>query len=172
LCTAVLVGSLVSARHRLAVAVNILLFVLAVGRIPWTAQTLGGAGTTYATYRHQAALWLRSETPEGARVGSWNAGLLGFFPHRAVVNLDGLVNDRRYFEDVVVGRDLDGYLWREGITWLADQACGPDPSLRPYLGRTGSERLEPEFAVAAVFADEAAPDRCPGYVIWRRKVSH
>jgi len=172
LCTAVLLGALVGARRRLAYLLNVVLFILAMVRIPWTAHTLGGAGTTYATYRHQAAEWLRQKTPEDARIGSWNAGLLGYFSHRAVVNLDGLVNDRRYFEDVVVGRDLDGYLRREGITYLADQACGLDPSLGPYLTRTANERLEKEFAVQAFFFNETAPDRCPGYAVWRRKENH
>jgi hypothetical protein len=143
------------------------LFVLALVRIPWVIESLGSRGSTYATYRHGAALWLRENTSEDSRTGSWNAGLLGYFSHRAIVNLDGLVNDRRYLEEVVVGRDLDGYLRRERIGRLADQACGTDPSLRPYLSRTGSERLEQEFEVEAVFADKSS-DRCPGYVIWKR----
>lgn len=169
LCTAVLFGACVSVRRRVAACVTVLLFVAALGQLFWTARTLGGHGTTYSTYRYQAALWLREKTAENTRVGSWNAGLLGYFSHRSVVNLDGLVNDRRYFEDVIVGRDLDGYLRRERIDWLADQACGVDPSLRPYLRPTASESIETEFVPVTVFADESTPDRCPGFAVWRRR---
>lgn len=170
LCTAIILGGLVFPRRRLAAAMNVILFAFAISRMAWTAGAWGGHDTAYPAYRHRAAQWLREEAPADARIGSWNAGLLGYFSHRAVVSLDGLVNDRRYFEEVVVGGDLDGYLRREGIAWIADQACGREPSLRPYLSRTASERLEPEFVIEAVFAAET-PDRCPGYVIWRREAS-
>jgi len=39
-----------------------------------------------------AARWLAAHAPPGARVGAWNAGLLGYFSERTVVNLDGVVN--------------------------------------------------------------------------------
>ncbi|HKQ98140.1 MAG TPA: hypothetical protein VJV75_09720 [Candidatus Polarisedimenticolia bacterium] len=170
LCTAILIGALACRHHRLAIMLNVALLVFALARVPWKAEGLGTAGSSYAPYRLRAAMWLREQTPEDARIGSWNAGLLGYFSHRAVVNLDGLVNDRRYLEEVIVGRNLDGYLRREGIIYLADQSCGKEPSLGHYLSRTGSERLEPDFTVEAVFA-ERTPDGCPGYVIWRRRPS-
>jgi hypothetical protein len=101
-------------------------------------------------------------------VGSWNAGLLGYFSHRPVVNLDGLVNDRTYFENVILGHDLETYLRDEGIERLADQACGVAPTLLPYLARTDSRRLAGAFSIEAIFFHRNGEDGCPGYAVWRR----
>lgn len=123
--------------------------------------------TSYAPYRWAAGLWLRDHVDAGARIGSWNAGTIGYVSERHVVNLDGLVNDRRYYDDVIHGKDLPGYLEREGIAWLADQSCGVEPSLAPYLARTGSQALARRFEPVASFYDRASTDGCPGVVIWR-----
>ena len=39
-----------------------------------------------------AALWVRDNTPPDTRVASWDAGIIGYFSDRPVVNLDGVVN--------------------------------------------------------------------------------
>jgi len=169
LCAALLIGALVAPHRKLATTLCALLFLVSLTRLVWTAETLGARRSSPAIYRYQAALWLRERTPEQTRIGSWNGGLLGFASHRAVVNLDGLVNDRRYYREVVVGGNLDSYLASEGITWIADQMCGLTPSLDHYLARSGSGHLAPEFEVQAVFANPDTPDQCPGYVVWRRR---
>ena len=66
--------------------------------------------------------------PEDSVVGSWDAGVIGYFSRFPVVNLDGLVNSYGYFHATNVERD--GYpdlrekfvpLYRElGITHFAD----------------------------------------------------
>ena len=66
--------------------------------------------------------------------GSFNAGQLGFFSNRSVVNLDGLINHVSYFENVL--RDgspsaLAAYIDRVGIDYVVDHNVG--------LGR-GSDR--------------------------------
>ena len=38
------------------------------------------------------ALWVRDNTPEGTVLASWDAGIVGYFADRPVVNLDGVVN--------------------------------------------------------------------------------
>ena len=68
--------------------------------------------------------------PEGSVIGSWDAGIIGYFSRFPVVNLDGLVNSWDYFHATNV--DPDGYagwhekfvpLWRElGITHFANLA--------------------------------------------------
>ena len=67
--------------------------------------------------------------PEDSVVGSWDAGVIGYFSRFPVVNLDGLVNSYDYFHATNV--DRDGYanwddefipLYRElGITHFANQ---------------------------------------------------
>ena len=39
-----------------------------------------------------AALWVRDNTPPGTVIASWDAGVIGYFSDRPVVNLDGVVN--------------------------------------------------------------------------------
>jgi len=39
-----------------------------------------------------AATWVRDNTEPGTVVASWDAGIVGYFSHRPVVNLDGVVN--------------------------------------------------------------------------------
>jgi hypothetical protein len=39
-----------------------------------------------------AALWVRDNTPGGTVIASWDAGIIGYFSDRPVVNLDGVVN--------------------------------------------------------------------------------
>ena len=59
--------------------------------------------------------------PEGSVVGSWDAGVIGYFSHFPVVNLDGLVNSYDYFyvlEDYHAGETstFDTFMWRSGIS--------------------------------------------------------
>lgn len=57
--------------------------------------------------------------PPGVRVGSWNAGVYGyFFEKGTVVGLDGLVNNEAY--PYITGRSLAGYCKEKQITYLAD----------------------------------------------------
>ena len=58
--------------------------------------------------------------PPDAVIGSWNAGQLGYFSMRRVVNLDGFVNDTNYFEFLRDGGDVREYLRDEGIEYVAD----------------------------------------------------
>lgn len=65
-----------------------------------------------------AARWARNHLEPQARVGSWNAGAIGFLSGRQVVNLDGVVNTFAYLERDQY--DLCDYWDRTGITYLVD----------------------------------------------------
>lgn len=66
----------------------------------------------------EAAAWAASNLPADATIGSWNAGTLGYWSERRVVNLDGLVNSWEFFER---GRDdLCSYWTETGITHVID----------------------------------------------------
>jgi hypothetical protein len=67
---------------------------------------------------HRAAAWARTHLPPDARVGTWNAGIIGYLSQRQVVNLDGLVNTRAYFEREQY--DQCAYWERTGIGYLVD----------------------------------------------------
>ena len=169
LSIAVLAGSLLSRWRRLTRLAVAMVVLVAVARIPMTAWRIHDPAAYYAYYRIQAADWVRENTTASDRFGSWNAGTFGYFSHRVVVNLDGLVNDVDYFSRVIERNDLEGYLRSERITWLADQACGADPRPTGYLAQTESEHLDAEFDLVAHFFRAAADDGCPGYAVWRRR---
>jgi hypothetical protein len=76
--------------------------------------------------------WIRSHLPEGAILGARDAGKLGFFSGRTVVNLDGLINDQRLlaaireeWEDIYIAHSPIQYLlfdreWIEGFEVASD----------------------------------------------------
>lgn len=74
--------------------------------------------------------WINDNIPPDARIGAWNAGMLGYFVTPTVVNLDGLVNDKAFLEQLRSGASTLEYLRREGITYLID-VNSPDLSM-PY----------------------------------------
>lgn len=55
--------------------------------------------------------------PEGSIVGSWDAGIFGYFSRFPVVNLDGLVNSWEYLRAIVSDHNSDW--WVEGVDQLA-----------------------------------------------------
>ena len=70
--------------------------------------------------RYRLIARLNRTLPEGAVVGAWNAGILGYFLKRPVINLDGLVNDAAYLERLRAGAPLLPYLKAEHVSHLVD----------------------------------------------------
>jgi hypothetical protein len=66
-----------------------------------------------------AARWLSENLPDDATVGSWNAGVLGYYAKRRVVNLDGLINSFDLLPYLREKRIVD-YIRKEGIQYLSD----------------------------------------------------
>jgi hypothetical protein len=96
---------------------------------------------------------MRSHLTDEDRIGSWNAGLIGYLSHRHVINFDGLVNDVQYYDEVIAGRRFRSYLASEHICWIVDTPAGPDGSPRMYLERVGAVDMESELLPKAVFAE-------------------
>lgn len=71
----------------------------------------------WAKASREAGEYLKAH-PEVSPVGSWNAGITGYFAERPVVNLDGLVNDDVY-NYVAEGR-LAHYLRDRHIAYVTD----------------------------------------------------
>ncbi|MHC4845213.1 MAG: hypothetical protein ACYTCU_03525 [Planctomycetota bacterium] len=69
--------------------------------------------------RYQAGIWIRDNLPDDAVVGSWNAGVIGYYSDRHVVNLDGLINSWEFVPYLESGRLAD-YILEEGIEYLTD----------------------------------------------------
>jgi hypothetical protein len=166
LSTACLLGMLGMRSRRLACGMLLVGLCCVLGRVPATAWMLRDATRYQAASRIRAAEWIRKNTRPSARIGSWNAGMLGYFSHRTVINLDGLANDISYYRWVTRGRRLEEYLIDERVSYLADQACGATPDPRPYLRRTGEESMVARLALIAVFDRGHLEDPCPGYAVW------
>jgi hypothetical protein len=69
--------------------------------------------------RYRGSITLREKVPKGAVVGSWNAGVLGFYSGLPVVNLDGLINGWEFLPYLEQGNMAD-YIRDHGIQYIAD----------------------------------------------------
>jgi hypothetical protein len=85
------------------------------------------AEPTGYTQWYEEAVWIRKNTPPEAVIAAHNAGIIGFYSRRRVVNLDGLVNSREYWERVLAETDVDRrtrelhrFLREWGVTFFAD----------------------------------------------------
>ncbi len=90
----------------------------------WGLSLLGDAdpGHLYVK-RVRMARWIGTapELDPRARIGSWNAGQLGFFSEpRPIVNLDGLVQNRSFLDEVLRTGDWRRYFTERNIRYLVD----------------------------------------------------
>jgi hypothetical protein len=78
--------------------------------------------TLYAV-RYRSAQWIATHSPPDAIYAALNAGQLGYFSNRPVINLDGLINSRDYYEEVLRSDDneaLKAYLATNGVDYFVD----------------------------------------------------
>lgn len=96
-------------------------------------------------YWYHSAKWLKNNTPPQATVAAYNAGILGFFSERRVINLDGKVNSHEYLNKVVVLKKKDvvtyrsaviDYLEKNNVEYFADR----------FPNCNGMEEFFPEHA--------------------------
>jgi len=84
----------------------------------------------------RAAAWLRANTGTDDRVASFNAGAIGYFSDRTVVNIDGVVNPDAYH--ALRDHRLLSYLREVGVDYAADYDCAWRPCryLPPFYWKT------------------------------------
>lgn len=76
--------------------------------------------------RYEVGIWLRENVDEEAVIGSWNAGQIGYFSNRKVINLDGLINHISYYETIIRNEnrysstEFEDYLNKMNITYIVD----------------------------------------------------
>ena len=104
----------------------------------------------FQTDQYAAARWIAANTPSDAVVGSWTAGIYGYFAQRRVINLDGVVNwdaIRAY-----QARDLYAYISEQRIGWTVDfDEFAAD--FKDFFGADSASFLRPVEA----FEDARAP---------------
>lgn len=86
-----------------------------------TCLTADKANKKFYT-RYKAALWVSKNLPPGTVIASWEAGQLGYFCGRTVINLDGLVNSVEYYTNVIQKdfTTLAEYLKENSVDYVMD----------------------------------------------------
>lgn len=69
--------------------------------------------------KYEAARWINENTHDMDILGSFNAGIVGYFSNRRVINLDGLVNDYNFLEYLKKGKLVE-YVHANNIKYIAD----------------------------------------------------
>ena len=125
------------------------------------ALVLPPMAETTSSVRYETAQWLRSAVPADQRAAAWNAGELAYFSQCTLINLDGLVNDRAYFDDLRAGRGTAEYLDAERVNWVVDYASTIGDPEDPFWYVLARDRWE----IAARFGDSPRVEQ----VVVRRK---
>jgi 4-amino-4-deoxy-L-arabinose transferase-like glycosyltransferase len=102
-------------------AIPALYGVIVLGLATWYGPHRSGDWVPQLGHRLnmlEAARWLEVNTDSQARIGSLNAGIIGYFSDRTVINLDGVVNEEAY-EARRDGRLLE-YVLSKDICYLVD----------------------------------------------------
>ncbi len=84
---------------------------------------------------YAAAQWMADNLPADARIGAWNAGVIGYYAPQQVTNLDGLINNFDYLPYLAEDKVAD-YIRSEGIQYLADMEVMPEITLNGELNLT------------------------------------
>ncbi len=93
---------------------------LVVGEWPWAGEML------------DSARWLRDNTGDDHAAAAFNAGIIGYYSGRRVVNLDGAVNNAAY--DALRRKDLMGLMRQAKVTRYLDFEPMMLGQFRPFLG--------------------------------------
>lgn len=95
-----------------------------------------------------AVTWANEHLPPQAVIGSFNAGVVGYFSTQPVINLDGLMNDADMLAVIQGERDLVDYLERHGIAWIMDYTAGTwSPADGQPFRNIPAARLEVAYAL-------------------------
>jgi hypothetical protein len=105
--------------HPAHLAVVALLLVLIVRLTPGATRLTAESEWPHQASSLEAGRYLREQKP-GGLVGSWNAGIIGYYEGGHVVNIDGLVNNDIY--PYAAENRLPDYLDKKGITYVIDFA--------------------------------------------------
>ena len=94
--------------------------------------------------RYQLARRLDRQLEPHAILAAFNAGQLGFFSHRTVINLDGLVNNIDFYLRYVIGKDsVAGYLGTQRVDYFVDYNVPDDVrSLGAVIDHVGADRTK------------------------------
>ena len=124
-------------RRRHAPPVAILAVPLLVALV-WSIKSYVDPGArALMVHDAKAGAWISTHLPPDARVASWDAGVIGYFAQRRVVNLDGVVNSIEYYratQDGTVAR----FLADRDVRWVANHGGDVTAPTRGSTGRSAT----------------------------------
>ena len=82
---------------------------------------------------HDMARWIKDNVPSDATIGVWDAGFMGYFSQRKVINLDGLINGVELYNYRKGGRGVYTYILDKKIGYLQNRFYGPPHPLNSIL---------------------------------------
>ena len=91
-----------------------------------------------------AAIWISDNLPADAVLGSWDAGVVGYFTDQPVMNLDGVVNSFEYLDASEAGTQAE-FLRERELSYLVNHGSlvdGEDPDIH----RAAADLLDPRAA--------------------------
>jgi hypothetical protein len=146
---------------RLAAPILLIVVIVLLARPQFREQE-----SLYLYAEHQldslrAAEWLHNNVDETTRVAAFNAGVIGYYSDRLVLNLDGVINNQAF--DAVRDRALFCYLQDASVAYYLDY----DPLMREiYEHFWGAERC-PLSLVKVDEIDPANPEAESRITIFR-----
>lgn len=106
----------------------------------------------------EAGAWISATLPAGAVVGSWDAGVLGYFTDQPVMNLDGVVNSFDYLDAQEDGTQAE-FLTDRHLAFVANHGAlvdGDDPDIHEavadLLGEDAADGLTQEHRVEFTYS--------------------
>lgn len=91
-----------------------------------------------------AGIWISDNLPADAVLGSWDAGVVGYFTEQPVMNLDGVVNSFDYLDASEAGTQAE-FLRERELSYLVNHGSlvdGEDPDIH----RAAADLLDPRAA--------------------------
>lgn len=120
---------------------------------PFDAQREPADITTWELPSYLAVPWIEQHLPENAVIGSPDSGALAYFLHRPVINLDGLVNSREFFEAIESQR-VGEWIGRSPITHLANLIPAGSPEDCSPFSRRAHQRVPLSGSCRTVYESE------------------
>ncbi len=90
-----------------------------------------------------AGRWIDANLAPEAVLASWDAGVVGYYANRPVMNLDGVANSYEYYQASRDGR-VGEFLAARGLTGVVNHGTpvdGEDPDVRSFLRETFGETV-------------------------------
>jgi hypothetical protein len=92
-----------------------------------------------------AGVWISENLPDEAVLASWDAGVVGYFSERRVVNLDGVVNSLAWHRAAERG-ETAAFLRDAGVGWIVNHGAdvnGRDEAIDAFIaGQFGQAALD------------------------------